>query len=67
MYNMRAEHLAAKADGGLLWHVLDRNGRALCGRVMNSKAISTADAAYDRDDYCTSCMNAVGHASSFDK
>ncbi|MFF3455109.1 hypothetical protein ACFYXH_12390 [Streptomyces sp. NPDC002730] len=67
MYNMRAEHLATKADGGLLLHVLDRDGSALSGRVMNSKAITTADAVYDCDDHCTSCMNAVGHASSFHK
>ncbi|MEV6655385.1 hypothetical protein [Streptomyces sp. NPDC051219] len=67
MHNMRAEHLATKAGVGLLWHVLDRDGSALCGREMNSKATTTADAAYDREDYCTSCMNAVGHASSFHK
>ncbi len=41
MYNMRAEHLATGNGPGLLWHVLNRDGSALCGHPLNGKATVT--------------------------
>lgn len=57
MYNMRAEHLATGNSPGLLWHVLNCDGRALCGRPLEGKATVTVGAAMEREDYCRRCMN----------
>ncbi|MEV6594143.1 hypothetical protein [Streptomyces acidicola] len=52
MYNMRAERLATENGPGLLWHVLDRDGRSLCGQPLNGKATVSPEGAMERDDYC---------------
>lgn len=59
MYNMCAEHVATENDTGLLWHVVDRNGNALCARIFRDKAASTPDGMCAREDYCRNCMSVV--------
>ncbi|WP_329448236.1 hypothetical protein OG906_34520 (plasmid) [Streptomyces sp. NBC_01426] len=58
MYNMRAEHLATGNGPDLLWHVLHRDGRTLCGRQLNGKETVT-EGVLEREDYCRRCMNSV--------
>jgi hypothetical protein len=60
MYNMCAEHVATETGTGLLWHAVDGNGNTMCTRIFS--AAPTPDGASDREDYCRSCMNAVGDA-----
>ncbi|MFF3059346.1 hypothetical protein [Streptomyces sp. NPDC057909] len=59
MYNMRAEHVVTENGIRLLWHVVDRNGNALCARIFRDKASSTPDGMCAREDYCRSCMSIV--------
>lgn len=62
MYNMCAEHLVTRDGPGLLWHVLNRDDRALCGRPLNGKAAVLQEGAMEREDYCRRCMNDVAAA-----
>ncbi|MET7607972.1 hypothetical protein [Streptomyces avermitilis] len=62
MYNMCAEHLATGSGPGLLWHVLNRDDRALCGRALNEKATVIPKGAMEREDYCRRCLNGVAAA-----
>lgn len=62
MYNMRAEGLTTENGPGLLWHVLDRDGRSLCGQPLNGKATVTPEGAMEREDYCRLCMKHVAAA-----
>jgi hypothetical protein len=62
MYNMCAEHLATGSGPGLLWHVLNRDDRALCGRALNGKATVRPKGAMEREDYCRRCLNGVAAA-----
>ncbi|MPY51975.1 hypothetical protein [Streptomyces acidicola] len=55
MYNMRAERRETENGPGLLWHVLDRDGRSLCGQ----KATVSPEGAMEREDYCHLCMKDV--------
>ncbi|MFJ6632245.1 hypothetical protein ACIQMR_12710 [Streptomyces sp. NPDC091376] len=64
MYTMRAEHQTTETGPRLLWHVLHREGRALCGRAMSANATVTADDSYDHEGYCTPCMDAVAAATA---
>ncbi|MEU0374694.1 hypothetical protein ABZ070_31695 [Streptomyces sp. NPDC006283] len=59
---MRAEEMATEYGPGLRWHALDHEGRALCGRPLNSKSILTLVSALDREDYCRRCMKDVAAA-----
>ncbi|MEU9371492.1 hypothetical protein AB0D71_44090 [Streptomyces avermitilis] len=62
MYNMCAEHLATGSDPGLLWHVLNRDDRALGGRALSGKATVVPEGAMEREDYCRHCLNGVAAA-----
>lgn len=62
MYNMGAEQMSTGNGPGLLWHALDRDGSALCGRLLNGKATATPDGAEGREDYCPACMRDVAAA-----
>ncbi|MFJ9588626.1 hypothetical protein [Streptomyces acidicola] len=59
MYNMRAERLATENGPGLLWHVLDRDGRSLCGQPLNGKVTVSPEGVMEREDYCHLCMKDV--------
>lgn len=59
MHNMRAEQTATQNGTALLWHVLDRDGRALCGQPLNSKSPLTPDGAIECEAYCRLCMKDV--------
>lgn len=60
MHNMCAEHVATENGTDLLWHAVDSNGNALCARIFS--AAPAPDGASHREDYCRTCMNAVGNA-----
>ncbi|MEI5011092.1 hypothetical protein RB196_30865 [Streptomyces sp. PmtA] len=62
MYSMCAERTATDDGTTLLWHALDRNGDALCARIVSGTAVWTPDTGNDRDEYCRDCMNAVAMA-----
>ncbi|MEU4097460.1 hypothetical protein [Streptomyces sp. NPDC026673] len=44
------------------WHVINRDGSALCGQSLNVKTPQTPDAVHE--DYCRPCMNAVAAATA---
>ncbi|MET8029650.1 hypothetical protein [Streptomyces avermitilis] len=62
MYNMCAEHLATGSGPGLLWHVLNRDDRALGGRALSGEATVVPEGAMEREDYCRRCLNGVAAA-----
>jgi hypothetical protein len=59
MYEMRAESVATEAGIGQLWHVLDPDGSALCGRPMGERAKPTLDDLGDSEEYCIPCLRAI--------
>ncbi|MDX2815748.1 hypothetical protein PV410_24820 [Streptomyces sp. PA03-5A] len=60
MYHMRPEHIATEIGTWQLWHAVDDNGNALCGQTLSDKTPHTPGVT--REDYCTTCMHAVGAA-----
>lgn len=63
MYDMRAEPMASETGSARLWHVLQLDGSALCGRVFAARPVAASDDDC-HDEYCTPCMTAVAAAAS---
>jgi hypothetical protein len=59
MYSMHAEPIATDTGTLQIWHALDPDGIALCGRTLSSKITTAPDSRGDREEYCTPCMQAV--------
>jgi hypothetical protein len=59
MYEMRAECVATEGGIGQLWHVLDPDGSALCGRLMGERAKPTPDDLGGSEEYCIPCLRAI--------